>query len=380
MQYRTATFQEHNRNRDTKINLPQVRATESIPSGPNFESRSENDVEGLSDNSNAFGEARTVDMSSKVPVQETITSQAGQGATWKLPWDEEELKHFRRVRIPEFDSQKRMSSASTLALVSAAVRSLVAKYSLTSSAGSIPQYPDLGVFMSDLINFSNQLFTVSNAAYIEVLTTQEAYIDIDWKIKRSSSARQRMEDLVLQSRTIFKEMMIFYHELSNHEESFNSIIKKTSSRRSFVLKQVDRSFQLYYLLNELSSIDAAWRHGGALTSREIQQSIITWDENGEPANATSGVATCLKITQKYIALALDNARIFVFDHDSNPLKTLIGHVEGVWAMEIHEDTLISGSSDRDLRIWDPSTGCVQPPISLVESPNFSFVPEHVATF
>lgn len=89
-------------------------------------------------------------------------------------------------------------------------------------------------------------------------------------------------------------------------------------------------------------VDAAWRTGGKNTTRNITQD--------------GGVVTSLHLTPKYIIVALDNAKIHVFDTEGNPLRTLQGHVMGVWAMVPWEDLLVSGGCDRDVRVWDLTTG------------------------
>jgi len=75
-----------------------------------------------------------------------------------------------------------------------------------------------------------------------------------------------------------------------------------------------------------------------------------------------GVVTSLHLTPKYIIVALDNAKIHVFDTEGNAQRTLQGHVMGVWAMAPWEDLLVSGGCDRDVRVWDLSTGYGWPTI------------------
>ena len=89
-------------------------------------------------------------------------------------------------------------------------------------------------------------------------------------------------------------------------------------------------------------VETAWRHGG-----QVDQRQITPDQ---------GVVTSLHLTSKYIIVALDNAKIHVFDTEGRHLRCLQGHVMGVWAMVPHGDTLISGGCDRDVRVWDLNTG------------------------
>lgn len=89
-------------------------------------------------------------------------------------------------------------------------------------------------------------------------------------------------------------------------------------------------------------VETAWRTGGKVDTRQI-----TPDQ---------GVVTSLHLTPNYIIVALDNAKIHVFDTDGRHLRCLQGHVMGVWAMVPYSDTLVSGGCDRDVRVWDLQTG------------------------
>lgn len=89
-------------------------------------------------------------------------------------------------------------------------------------------------------------------------------------------------------------------------------------------------------------VEAAWRKGGEAICRHI-----TPDQ---------GVVTNLHLTSKYIVVALDNAKIHVFNTNGEHQKTLQGHIMGVWAMVPWDDTLVSGGCDRDVRVWNMATG------------------------
>lgn len=89
-------------------------------------------------------------------------------------------------------------------------------------------------------------------------------------------------------------------------------------------------------------VETAWRTGGKVYMKQI-----TPDQ---------GVVTSLHLTEKYIVVALDNAKIHVFDPEGNHQKTLQGHVMGVWAMVPWDDVLVSGGCDRDVRVWNMAAG------------------------
>ena len=89
-------------------------------------------------------------------------------------------------------------------------------------------------------------------------------------------------------------------------------------------------------------VQSAWRKGGHMTARHI-----TPDQ---------GVVTSLHLTKKYIVVALDNAKIHVFNIKGDHQRTLQGHVMGVWAMVPWGDILVSGGCDREVRVWNMATG------------------------
>ncbi|KAH6890388.1 WD40-repeat-containing domain protein [Thelonectria olida] len=104
-----------------------------------------------------------------------------------------------------------------------------------------------------------------------------------------------------------------------------------------------RSYKSHFKQRYL--VEAAWRSGGTSTTRNITQE--------------GGVVTSLHLTPKYIIVALDNAKIHVFDTEGDAQRTLQGHVMGVWAMVPWDDTLVSGGCDRDVRVWNLKTGACQ---------------------
>ncbi|KAL8957029.1 MAG: hypothetical protein Q9183_006163 [Haloplaca sp. 2 TL-2023] len=82
-------------------------------------------------------------------------------------------------------------------------------------------------------------------------------------------------------------------------------------------------------------VESAWRKGGRMKAKHI-----TPDQ---------GVVTSLHLTKKYIVVALDNAKIHIFDTQGEHLRTLQGHMMGVWAMVPWDDIL---GKRQTLTIWD----------------------------
>lgn len=115
-----------------------------------------------------------------------------------------------------------------------------------------------------------------------------------------------------------------------------------SATRPAIRRPKIRSYKSHFKQRYL--VETAWRSGGEHVSRSI--------------TADQGVVTSLHLTPKYIVVALDNAKIHVFNTEGNQQKTLQGHVMGVWAMVPWDDILVSGGCDRDVRVWDMSTGYV----------------------
>lgn len=132
-------------------------------------------------------------------------------------------------------------------------------------------------------------------------------------------------------------------QVPGSSRSFDSATASGALRRPKI-----RSYKSHFKQRYL--VETAWRTGGQNIARHITQD--------------QGVVTSLHLTPKYIVVALDNAKIHVFNTDGNAQKTLTGHVMGVWAMVPWEDTLVSGGCDRDVRVWDMAAGYVLPIIFL----------------
>lgn len=103
-----------------------------------------------------------------------------------------------------------------------------------------------------------------------------------------------------------------------------------------------KAMTYYSHFKQRYQVETAWRTGGSVTSCQI--------------SPDQGVVTSLHLTNKYIVVALDNAKIHVFDTEGRHQRCLNGHTMGVWAMVPWGDTLVSGGCDRDVRVWDMATG------------------------
>ncbi|CAI9626081.1 unnamed protein product [Alternaria burnsii] len=122
-------------------------------------------------------------------------------------------------------------------------------------------------------------------------------------------------------------------------QSLDRAAKRKPSQRKQQATTYRSHFKQRYM------VETAWRNGGVCDARQI-----TPDQ---------GVVTSLHLTNKYIVVALDNAKIHVFDTVGDHQKTLQGHVMGVWAMVPWGDLLVSGGCDRDVRVWNLATGFPQ---------------------
>lgn len=88
-----------------------------------------------------------------------------------------------------------------------------------------------------------------------------------------------------------------------------------------------------------------------------------WPDNVQEPKHTSfpvhgsSVVTCLLFTRGRIITAADDHSMYVHSSATSKLiHSLEGHDGGIWSLDSFEDTLVSGSSDCTVRIWDLSTG------------------------
>ena len=133
-----------------------------------------------------------------------------------------------------------------------------------------------------------------------------------------------------------------YSSMPSNPSGFTSEIAPQYNRNNKRHRPKATSYKSHF--KQRYMVETAWRSGGKVIARHI-----TPDQ---------GVVTALHLTPDYIVIALDNAKIHVFDADGPILRTLSGHVMGVWAMVPWGKILVSGGCDRDVRVWDMETGYI----------------------
>ncbi|KAK7019290.1 WD40 repeat-like protein [Favolaschia claudopus] len=89
---------------------------------------------------------------------------------------------------------------------------------------------------------------------------------------------------------------------------------------------------------------------------------IRWSSSASPTHRSfpahgSSVVTCLILSRGRVISAADDHSIHVYDPLAGELRlALQGHEGGVWALAATGNILVSGSTDRTVRIWDLVTG------------------------
>ncbi|KAF7587520.1 hypothetical protein BBP40_007079 [Aspergillus hancockii] len=128
-------------------------------------------------------------------------------------------------------------------------------------------------------------------------------------------------------------------------------------------KTLARASQVSRRWRELLNDDITWKnlcekhaYASRRSSDDGQEFVDPFHAQYMHAISNQGVVTSLHLTPKYIVVALDNAKIHVYDTNGDNQKTLQGHVMGVWAMVPWDDILVSGGCDREVRVWNMATG------------------------
>jgi hypothetical protein len=316
----------------------------------------ESNSDSVEDNNNAedspeWAEATVVVTGSNTGKPLTLILQAGQQGLWDLPWNEDDLRHFKRVLIPDVELAK-LSNASALERLSMAYARLVANS--RNALKDRLSVKDNGM-LEKLLESGETIFAISKHPSISLLPSDTDF-EPDWRTLLYFRGLTDLNALTEQSKRLFKDTMILYHELRNYghlkpvEQRTKRYVMATN-----ISHLIHNSRALKTWLDQLFDIDNAWRHGGLLTTNTITQKVQPDPEEPEEAH---DVATCLEVTDHHIILALDTGLISIFNHNGQHLRSLHGHTGGVWAIAIYGEILVSGSVDREVRVWDIVTGYV----------------------
>jgi F-box and WD-40 domain protein CDC4 len=164
----------------------------------------------------------------------------------------------------------------------------------------------------------------------------------DWDLEAKSSQWLQPERASRTENAIMKEQVDGPSSSAGAENLRTQSLDRGAKRK--LSQRISKATTYRSHFKQRYMVETAWRSGGKVDARQI-----TPDQ---------GVVTSLHLTKKYIVVALDNAKIHVFDVNGSHQKTLQGHVMGVWAMVPWGDLLVSGGCDRDVRVWNLATGYV----------------------
>lgn len=198
-----------------------------------------------------------------------------------------------------------------------------------------------------IISFIDDPHTLARASQVSRLWYLLLSDDLTWKelckshhYRRLSAAVSTAPSMIGRSQSIGSDNLATFLAAGGGMEDLAEAVYNPEVTRRPVPTSYRSHFKHQYMLN------TAWTSGGRLAAKYVI--------------SNSGVVTSLIMTGGYIVFALDNSKIFVFREDGKLLRSLFGHVMGVWALTLWGDTLVSGGCDRDVRVWNLKTGeCLQ---------------------
>lgn len=198
-----------------------------------------------------------------------------------------------------------------------------------------------------IISFIDDPHTLARASQVSRLWYLLLSDDLTWKelckshhYRRLSAAVSLAPSMIGRSQSIGSDHLASFLTAGGGMEDLAEAVYNPEVTRRPVPTSYRSHFKHQYMLN------TAWTSGGRLAAKYVI--------------SNSGVVTSLLMTGGYIVFALDNSKIFVFREDGKLLRSLFGHVMGVWALTLYGDTLVSGGCDRDVRVWNLKTGeCLQ---------------------
>ncbi|KAH0256265.1 WD40 repeat-like protein, partial [Aureobasidium melanogenum] len=195
-----------------------------------------------------------------------------------------------------------------------------------------------------ILTFIDDAKTLARSSQVSKRWHELVSDDMAWKSLCEKHAYRRMSDDTSSTNTRQQHSSSFEPTSTPDLSRVKSLDRTTSAPvlPSSAIRRRPQAMTYRSHFKQKYQVETAWRTGGKVDQRQI-----TPDQ---------GVVTSLHLTDKYIIVALDNAKIHVFDTEGKHLRCLQGHVMGVWAMVPWGETLVSGGCDRDVRVWNMATG------------------------
>jgi F-box and WD-40 domain protein CDC4 len=79
---------------------------------------------------------------------------------------------------------------------------------------------------------------------------------------------------------------------------------------------------------------------------------VTPDHRDFPGHA-AGIVTVLRLDAESLYAANDEGFVGIYDIATGRLKKRLGgHMSGIWAMQLYQNVLVTGSTDSTVQIWD----------------------------
>lgn len=152
------------------------------------------------------------------------------------------------------------------------------------------------------------------------------------------------------------------------------LVNNTTLWRSMLIrdKLITNELHLYYELVNPAKLFAEWASPSPYLSELNVAQILykkrslilrRWmDPTYEPSRMSvaghgSNIVTCLHHDEEKVITGIEGKLINVHSTKTGELlRVLKGHDGGVWALKYFSNTLVSGSTDRDVRVWNIRTG------------------------
>ena len=103
-------------------------------------------------------------------------------------------------------------------------------------------------------------------------------------------------------------------------------------------------FRISTEMNKLSPAKHADEAEMGSTSHHIK--------TAEQVLSYEALVTSLSISSPYIAVGMDDGRLRVCDSNGSLIQNLKDQASGIWAIDLWQDSLVSGGVDSHVRVWD----------------------------